>query len=233
MYGGLSNGLGLFHPDLKTNVYSRGDVNPRQLTLVPVDPTKVPIYQATSRFLGNMKEGYSKIAMGADVWDTVLRGIEQNGISRPLAGMAQLLEAAGREDRKVISTNQQGNMLMAHDLYSLNSLMRILGAKPLDEAVVNDTMFRHNTYRTADSARRKVLGEAIKNTILGGGELQPEQVNKFATEYARTGGKQSEFSAWMAHQYTNATVSQAEQMRRSIGNPMSTSMQTIMNDGEE
>ena len=171
--------------------------------------------------------------MGADVWSTVLRGIEQNGISRPLAGMAQVLEAAGREDKKVISTNQQGNMLMAHDLYSLNSLMRIAGAKPLDEAIVNDTMFRTNSYRTADAAKRKTLGEAVKNTILGGGNLSPEQVNDFADAYARTGGKQSEFGAWMANQYKNATVSQAEQMRRSISNPKSSALQIVMNGGPE
>jgi len=232
LYGGLSNGLGLFHPDLKTNIYSRGDINPRHVTLVPVDPSKVPIYQATERFLSNMKEGYSKVAVGGDVWSTMLRGIEQNGISRPLAGIAQILEGAGRDDKKVISTNQQGNMLMAHDLFSLSSLMRVAGAKPLDEAVVNDTMFRVNTYRTADAAKRKVLGEAVKQSILGGNLPDEEQINQFAHSYVRTGGKQSEFAAWMANQSKNATVSQAEQLRRKVGNPYSSSLQLIMKDGE-
>lgn len=233
LYGGLSNGLGLFHPDLKTNIYSRGDINPRHITLVPVDPSKLPMYQATERLLSNLKESYQKIAMGADVWSTFLRGVEQNGISRPLAGLAQVLEAVGRDDKKLISTNAQGNMLMAHDLVSLSSLMRLGGAKPLDEAIVNDTMFRINTYRSADAAKRKVLGEAVKLSILGGNPPDEEQVNEFADSYARTGGKQSEFAAWMANQYKNAQVSQAEQLRRKIGNPFSSSLQLIMNNGEE
>jgi hypothetical protein len=232
LYGGLSNGLGLFHPDLKTNIYSRGDINPRHVTLVPTDPSKVPIYQATERLLSTVKEGYQKVSMGADVWSTFLRGVEQNGISRPLAGMAQVLEAVGRDDKKVISTNQQGNMLMAHDLLSLSSLMRIGGAKPLDEAIVNDTMFRVNTYRSADAAKRKVLGEAVKLSILGGSVPDESQINEFAESYAKTGGKQSEFAKWMANQYTNATVSQAQQLRDKIGNPKSMSLQIIMNDGE-
>lgn len=232
LYGGLSNGLGIFHPDLKTNIYSRGDINPRQITLVPVDPSKVPIVQASSRFFGLIKESYSKISMGGDVWSTFLRGVEQNGVSRPLTGLAQILEGVGREDKKVISTNQQGNMLMAHDLLSLSSLMRLGGAKPLDEAIVNDTMFRINTYRTADAAKRKVLGEAVKQSVLGGGLPDEEQINQFAESYVRTGGKQTEFAAWMANQYKNATVSQAEQFRHKVGNKQSTILQTLMGEGD-
>lgn len=232
LYGGLSNGLGLFHPDLKTNVYSRGDINPRQLTLVPVNPADVPIVKATGKFFSLIKESYSKIQMGGDVWSTFLRGVEQNGVSRPLTGLAQVLEAAGRDDLKVISTNQQGNMMMAHDLNTLSSLMRILGAKPLDEAIVNDTMFRINTYKTADAAKRKVLGEAVKQSILGGGLPDEEQINEFAESYAKTGGKMTEFGAWMANQYSNANVSQAEKLRRKIGNPYATSLQRIMYGNE-
>ena len=231
LYGGLSNGLGLFHPDLKTNIYSRGDINPRHITLIPTDPSKTPIYQATERLLSNLKEGYTKVSMGGDIWTTFLKGVEQNGISRPLAGMAQILEAVGRDDKKVISTNQQGNMLMAHDLYSLSSLMRIAGAKPLDEAIVNDTMFRVNSYRTADAARRKVLGETIKNTILAGGNIDQEQVANFADAYARTGGSQAKFGAFYANQYKNANVSQAEQLRTSASGGKPIAMQVIMNGG--
>jgi hypothetical protein len=228
LYGGLSNGLSLFHPDLKTNVYTRGDINPRHVTLLPVDPTKIPIYQATERLLSNIKQGVTQTAMGANVWDTFLRGVEHNGVSRPLAGMAQVLEAIGRDDSKVISTSQQGNMLMAHDLYSLTSLMRITGAKPLDEAIVNDAMFRINTYRAADSAKRKNLAEGIRNTILGGGVPDENQINSFALAYAKTGGKQDEFANFMAHQYTATSISKAEQLRRNLSNPYSQSMQLLM-----
>jgi hypothetical protein len=233
LYGGLSNGLSLFHPDLKTNIYSRGDINPRHVTLVPLDPSKTPIYQATERLLKNTYEGMTQVAMGADVWGTFLRGIEQNGISRPLAGMAQILEAAGRPDNKVISSNQQGNMLMAHDLYSLSSLMRIAGAKPLDEAIVNDQMFRVNTWRSKDSEKRKQLAEGIKTSILNGQAPDAAQIEGFAEEYAKYGGKQTEFASFMANQYTKTSVSQAELLRRNTSSPYSKSMQLIMNGGEE
>jgi len=232
LYGGLSNGLSLAHPDLKINMYSRGDINPRHVTLLPVDPAKTPIYQATERFFSNMKEAYTKVSMGADVWSTFLRGVEQNGISRPLSGMAQVLEAAGRDDKKLISMNQQGNMLMAHDMWSLSSLMRIAGAKPLDEAVVNDAVYRINTYNTADAARRKVLAEGIKQSIVGGKEPDEAQVAEFAEAYARTGGKQDKFAQWYAGLYKNATVSQAEQLRQKGNSPHAQMLQLLMNGGE-
>lgn len=233
LYGGLSNGLSIFHPDLKTNIYSRGDINPRHITLVPVNPADTPIYQATSRLLKNMHDSFTQVSMGADVWGTFLRGIEQNGISRPLAGMAQVLEAAGRPDLKVVSTNQQGNMLMAHDLYSLTSLMRVAGAKPLDEAMVNDQMFRISVWRASDSAKRKQLAEGIKTSILNGQVPGPEQIEEFAYAYAKTGGKQSEFAQFMAAQYRNTNASQAEQLRKNLSSPYSQSLQLLMNGGEQ
>ena len=232
LYGGLSNGLSIFHPDLKSNIYSRGDINPRNLTLVPVDPTKIPIYSATERLFTQLSEGYKKVSMGADLWSTFLRGVEQNGISRPLAGMAQLLEAAGREDKKVITMNQNGNMLMAHDLWSLSSLMRLTGAKPLDEAIVNDQMFRINSWRTNDAAKRKALAEGVKQSIVGGREPDEEQMAKFAESYARTGGNQAEFVKTYAGWYKDATESQAAQLAAKVGSPYQATLQLLMNRGE-
>jgi hypothetical protein len=122
---------------------------------------------------------------------------------------------------------------MAHDLYSLSSLMRIAGAKPLDEAIVNDQMFRVNTWRSKDSEKRKQLAEGIKTSILNGQAPDAAQIEGFAEEYAKYGGKQTEFASFMANQYTKTSVSQAELLRRNTSSPYSKSMQLIMNGGEE
>ena len=233
LYGAASNALSIFHPDLKTNIYTRGDINPRHVTLVPMSPEHTPIYQATERFFSNLKNMYTRVEMGGDLWSTFLKGVEQNGISRPLAGMAQILNAAGRDDKKVISTNRQGNMLMAHDLASLMSLARVAGAKPLDEAIVNDQMFRYNTFRAADAAKRKALGETIKQTILSGKIPSEEQIAKFAEVYAKTGGNQSEFAAFMANQSAKAHTSQAEILRRRVDGPRTELLQLIMKGGTD
>lgn len=227
-YGALSNAGGLFHPDLKTNMYSRGDVNPRSLTIVPTDPAKVPIFQASARFFTNLKDGISQVGMGASVWSTMLRGLEHNGVSRPLAGMAQVLGAATNESGQVISTSNQGNILMAHGMMNWASASRLLGGKPLDESMVQDQMFRINTYRSYDADKRKSLSEAIKTTILGDGEPSQEQIDSFAETYAKHGGKQPEFAQFMTRQYKNASISQAEQLRTKLASPYSTQLQKIM-----
>ena len=232
-YGALSNTFSLFHPDLKINMYSRGDVNPRSLTLVPTDPAKVPIVQSSVRFFTNIKDSIEQNAMGASVWNTVLRSMEHNGVSRPLAGLAQVLGGFASPTGEVTATSNQGNLLMQHDLWSLASGVRMVGGKPLDEAMVQDQMFRVNTYRSHDAAKRKTLSEAIKTSILGGEEPAQEQIDKFAEVYAKTGGKQSEFSQFMARQYTNASMSQAEQLKNKLTNPYSQQLQRIMNDGSD
>lgn len=227
-YGALSNMLGVFDPSLKSNLYSRGDINPRSLTLVPTDPSKIPIYQATSRFFSNISEGVSQLAMGADLWPTVLRAVEHNGLSRPLAGMAQVFGGMTNESGKVIATNQQGNLLMAHDTYTLVSMGRMLGAKPMDESMMQDAMYRINSYRANDAAKRQGLGEAIKTNILSGGEIDQDQLDKFASAYAKYGGKQDEFNQFMARQYRNANTTQAEQLRQKLSSSYSSQVQQLM-----
>lgn len=227
-YGAMSNALGIFDPSLKTNLYSRGDVNPRSLTLVPTDPAKVPIVQATAKFFGNIKDSMSQLAMGAELWPTVLRAVEHNGLNRPLAGMAQVLGGMTNESGKVIATNAQGNILMNHDLVSMVSAARILGAKPMDESMVQEAMFRINSYRAHDAAKRQGLGEAIKTNILAGTEVSQENLNEFSSKFVAYGGKQEEFNQFMTRQYRNATVTQAEQLRARLTNGYSLHLQTLM-----
>jgi hypothetical protein len=228
MYGGLSNAMGLFHPDLKVNMYSRGDVNPRNITIVPTDPASVPIVQAATRMYQQIGEGLGKVGAGAPVWETFLRGLEQNGVSRPLAGLAQVLEGGTVGDGKVTALNPKGNITMSHDLLHLATLTRLAGGKPLDEALVNDAMFRINTYQAKDAKKRAELGEAIKISVLGGKGLSEEQTNDFAAKYARTGGKQENFAQFMAKQYQNVNTSQANQLRTNLSSSYATHLQRIM-----
>lgn len=227
-YGALSNMFSLIHPDLKTNLYTRGDINPRSLTIVPTDPSKIPIFQATASFFSNIKDMINQQAIGADMWPTFLRGLEHNSVSRPLAGLAQVLGGLSNESGKVISTNRQGNILMAHDLWSLTSLARLAGAKPLDESMVQDAMYRINAYRAYDAAKRSSLGEAIKTNILSSGTVDEDEIENYMNTYVRYGGKQEEFNRFMTRQYKNASVSQAEQLRSKLGSTHGMYLQQLM-----
>lgn len=228
MYGVASNVLGLLDPELKINLYTRGDINPRHLTIVPTDASQVPIVQASYKVFGNILNTMGQIAAGGDVSNTLLYGMEHNGISRPLAGLAQALKGLDNPLAASYSTSGKGNVIASNDLISLANLGRIAGGKPLDEAVALDAMFRQKAYAAKDQMKREVLGAKIKSTIVAGDVPTTEQMNTFMEEYAKAGGKQKQFNKWFTQLYKTANTSQINKMKADLGSSYGRSMQTIM-----
>lgn len=225
MYGVASNML--IDPDLKINLYSRGDINPRQLTVVPTNMADIPIVSSWARLTGAIKNSLSSVANGGDVWNSVLSGIEQQGLNRPLAGLARVSRGLGDEGVSY-STSGKGNIVSANDFYSLANLARLSGAKPFDEAVTQDAVYRIQAYQSVDKERREGLGKAVKSVIASGGEPTSEQMEQFIERYAKLGGKQEEFNKWYVAQIRAATTPQANKLVEKVGSPYSSYMQTVM-----
>lgn len=232
MYGMASNALGLLHPDLKINLYTRGDINPRHVTIVPTNPSSIPIVQATAKVFSNIFETAKKLQAGGDVSNTLLQGIEHNGLSRPLAGMAQTLQGLDNPLAASYSTSKRGNVIAANDFLSLTNLGRVVGGKPLDEAIALDATYRFKAYGLRDSKSRMLLGESIKSTMLAGDNPTTEQIEGFAEEYVSRGGRIEEFDSWMGQLYKTANNSQANKIQQSLTSPFTQSMQRLMG-GEE
>lgn len=232
MYGLASNALGLIDPELKVNLYTRGDINPRHVTVVPASPADIPVYQASVRFFSNILETASKLGAGGDVATAILQGIEHNGLSRPLAGLAQTLQGFNNPYQASYSTSNKGNVVAANDLLSLTNLARIVGGKPLDEAIALDATFRFKAYALKDSKKRTALGEAIKTTLIAGNSPTTEQIEEYAQKYAEAGGKQQQFGQWMAGLYKTANLSQANKLQQDLSSPFSKGMQVIMGGQE-
>ena len=228
MYGAASNMFGLLHPDLKVNLYTRGDINPRHVTIVPTDPASIPFIQATGKVMANLFDVAGKLGGGADVTTTLLQGLEHNGLSRPLAGLAQTLQAIDNPQQASYSTSKRGNVIGANDFLSLTNLARIAGGKPMDEAIAIDATYRYKAYSAKDSAKRDVLGESIKSTLIAGKNPTSEQVDKFAEEYAKIGGTQQEFGKWFMGLYKTANQSQVNEIQKNLKSPFSQSMQQLM-----
>lgn len=226
MYGLASNMF--LHPDLKVNMYVRGDINPRHVTVVPTNPADVPFINAQVKFFGNMFETFKKLGDNGNTASVFLQGLEHNGISRPLAGLAQTMQAFANPEELVYSTSKKGNIVGSNDLYSLMTLGRLLGGKPLDEAITQDAAYRVTAYSTHQSNKIASLGEVVKSTMIAGQMPDQEQVNSFMEQYVAAGGKQENFNKFMIRQMKNATKSQAEQMREALTKPYSKTLQEIM-----
>jgi len=231
-YGFGSNFLGVLHPDLKINLYTRGDINPRHVTLVPINPLHTPIYQAYAKFFGNMVETGKKMMGGADISTALLQGLEHNGISRPLAGLAQTIQGLNNPQQKSYSTSTRGNLVAANDFLSFANLTRIIGGKPMDEAIALDATYRFKSYGLEDAKRRHLLGQSIKTTMMAGETPSQEQMEEFAQKYAEIGGKANQFNSWVTGLYKDANLSQANAIAQHLNSPFSKSMKTLMG-GEE
>lgn len=224
---GLSSNMFL-HPDLKVNLYSRGDINPRSLTVVPTNVADVPIVGAMTKFYGAVMDTAARIGNGGDVGTSFLQGIEHSGINRPLAGVAQALEAFATPGGKSFSTTTKGDIVMQNDLMSLANLARMAGGKPLDEAVARDAIFRIQAYQSDTSKQLQKLGESVKSTLIAGGQPTQEQVDGFSGEYMKAGGKQENFSKFIHNASLNANASQANTLAEKLASPYSQQMQKIM-----
>jgi hypothetical protein len=221
LYGAASNLLG-------ANLYTRGDINPRQLTLIPVNPADIPIVTSITRVTQNLIETIKKAGGGGDITQVLLQGLEHNGLSRPLAGIAQTAQAFVGEGDKAFSTSKQGNMLYANDLFNIASAWRVLGSRPLDESIVNDAVYRISAYQASDRARRRTLAETVKSTAIDGGMPDLSQIEQFAAKYAETGGQQKNFNKWMLSQMQASTDLRANEIATDLKSPYSKNMQLIM-----
>lgn len=212
---------------IQTNIYSRGDINPRQLTIIPTNIADVPVVNAYSKLLGNVFNTLGKIKDGGNVWESFLQGLEHNGISRPLAGLAQLGQAT-TGNGQVFSTSNKGTILGSNDFMSLASLSRLVGGRPLDEAIINDGTYRIQAYEAAQKQARDNLTEAIKTTGIQGQQADSNQMTQFAAQYAATGGKQVEFNKYVMNAYKSANAPQSEVIMKQLASPFAQKMQILM-----
>ena len=223
MYGAPSN-------ILNASLFTRGDTNPRSWSVVPnpTNPSEIPFISSFAKVFEAIKGGINAQQGGETIWNSMLGSVEHLGMSRPLAGLAQVARGLTNPDLKVIATTKDGMITGSNDLVSFASLTRILGAKPLDEAIVTNGYFRIRAYAQKDAERREALGAQIKSQMANGAEIEDEAVGKFAEEYVKLGGKPTGFNQWWMNQYKNSTRTQAMQMVEKLDSPYARRMMEVL-----
>jgi hypothetical protein len=194
-------------------LYSRGDINPRHLSIIPINPVDIPAVQASIKVVDSVLGFAKNVSKGADLSDSFLFALEHHGLNRPLAGFAQVLQ--GR------STTSQGSLISAaNDMHttsmlaaiptrlgSFGGVARIMGAKPMDEAVVLSNMYRDKAYEAVDRARINELGVAVKTKLYANQAPTADEMESFMDSYARAGGRIENFSSTMQHWQRDANQS--------------------------
>jgi hypothetical protein len=123
-----------------------------------------------------------RVGNGAALWPAISQAVEHNGLSRPLAGLAQVVQG--------YTTTNQGSLLTAsQDFWNIATVSRLAGGKPFDESVALDALYRINAYRAADLSRIQDVGSAFKTSLIGGRTPTDQEVTDFAVRYAKAGGR--------------------------------------------
>jgi hypothetical protein len=210
-------------------LYSRGDLNPRHITLLPTSPDQVPFISAYSKLLGTMWKvagvqmgplSSGLIANGAPLPEAILFGLEHNGISRPLAGLAQAVQG--------YSTTGKANINAYNDLISLGTAWRLMGAKPVDEAVAVQQKFRQDQYQAYDEQKLEMLGEVVKMKVRSGEVPSDDEYMDLLDKYTARGGQIENFTKAMNRWTKDAEESVVNKLMEKNNSPRAQRMIEIM-----
>lgn len=216
----------------QAGLYGRGDINPRQISVLPVNPLEFPAISGAIGFIGNLLNMGDKLVKGGAVSETIMNGLEHNGLSRPLAGLGQMMQGfTTTGDGSLVAVTRpqfSDNNLGWNDIISGANVGRLLGARPLDEAITMDAMYRKAMYDAKDSTRIEALGSATKTYLYGQGQMPENSVQDFATKYAAAGGYIPRFGQEMMKWTQDANVSKANEIFRQLQKPGNQQMMMIM-----
>ena len=222
-------------------LYSRGDLNPRTLMGLPTQFQDIPAVSGSIKAVNSVIGFGSTLAKGGDVGNSLLLAMEHQGMSRPLAGLAQVL--SGR------TTTSKGDLIAASNELSVLAQMstlhpkdiveagtgvvtRLAGAKPFDTAVAVDQLWKQSTYKLEDKARIAELGEAVKTKLYNNQVPTDDEYQGFLTKYTAAGGVQRSFAQEMQRWMKNANHSVVNQMSEKLGRQGNQKLHTLMG-GEE
>lgn len=220
MYGAGSSLLGLIHPDLRVNLYSRGDLNPRQASIIPITPQDTALYSAVSKTVSNLGQLAQHISGGAGIANSLSFALEHNGVNRPLSGIGALLSGG--------QTTAKGTLLASYgdsDLSAFAILARVAGGKPLDDATAADALYRNNAYKAATASRINKVGENLRIAMQNG--ESPDMIG-FMQEYTKAGGDIKNFNRYVKRQFLTATNSQISTAAADMGSPQAESLSRLM-----
>lgn len=217
-------------------LYTRGDINPRHITVLPMpwNLQDIPVIGASIKLYDAVAGMGKQVIKGADVSDALLHGLEHQGWNRPLAGFAQLLAGRTTTSKGALvsaaSEMQTTSWLgaLAERTISLEGATRLMGARPMDEAVALNALYRQKKYDVLDRARIEALGQAVKTKLYGGEVPTDEELMDFMERYARSGGRIENFSRAMQTWSRDANVSIVNQLAGKLGTPRAQKLQTIM-----
>lgn len=194
MYGMASHAFG-FNVDM----FSRGDLQLRHNTVVPLNPLDWAVVGRTASIVSNIAQTATNLApdSGVPVGQALLQGLAHNGLYRPLQGVGALLmgEITSRSGQALNESRAWGE-----DTSLATIGARLLGSKPTAEAIAMDGMYRKTAYQASVTKKLGALGGQIQLKLNSGQEISGEDYSAFARGYETAGGTAQNFNKYWVSQ---------------------------------
>lgn len=193
MYGMASHAFG-FNVDM----FSRGDLQFRHNTVVPLNPLDWAVVGRTASVVGNIMSTADNIAGGdVPVSEALLQGLAHNGLYRPLQGVGALLagEVTTKSGQTLVESRGWGE-----DTAFASITARLLGSRPTAEAIAMDSMYRKAAYQASITKKLGEIGGQIQLKLKSDEPLSSEDYSGFAEKYEEAGGKLENFNKYWVSQ---------------------------------
>ena len=226
LYGGASNLLG-------ANLWTRGDTNPRNITGIPITPSDLAQVSYYGRALGAMKQWGDSILSGGNIKVSTLEAVAHANISRPLTGLSELALGARTTTGGTLET------AVGQDLLSWSSAVRLLGAKPMQEALTSEATYKFGIVRAKEQKELNDLAYALRTDMIADkGHISQDTISDYAKKYIEVGGHPQGFRKWYLANLAKATTPRAQLFANAIKkNPWAKTYQELaspdLSDGLE
>lgn len=226
LYGAASNLLG-------ANLWTRGDTNPRNITGIPITPSDLAQVSYYGKAFSALKQWGDSIMAGGNLKVSTLEAIAHANLSRPLTGLSELA-LGGRT-----TTGGTLETAVGQDLLSWSSAVRLLGAKPMQEALTSEATYKFGIIRAKEQKDMNDLAYAMRTDMIAGkGAVNQDAISAYAKKYVDIGGHPQGFRKWYLSNLAKATTPRAQLFAEAIKkNPWAKTYQELaqpdLSDGLE
>ena len=197
---------------LRADLSARGDMTPRYKAVIPTTVGDLPLVGAIVNTMSAVAENTYKGATGQQSFtQTVANTIIDSKLNRPLSGLMHVL--AGK------TTDSRSSLISTHDeMFSWGNAVRLAGAKPLDEARVNQAYWNLQNYRLKDRERTTNLRNMMKQEFQSNPEVMSngDWINSKYDSYIRAGGKGTNFDRFYQETVLQANTTFEQRLQVSV-----------------
>ena len=211
LYGAGSNVL-------DSALYTRGDLNPRNRFILPSKLDEIPAVNFLNGIKNIAVDTVMDVNNGASITTSLADNLAHSHINRPLTGIIEGIRGYSTTGHgKLAQRNEDANRYTADASFWKSNVARIMGARPLDEAIVRERVYRLSTYQRTAQNHITELGSAVDKELLATkGKLEQETVDRFLLRFIASGRQPQDFEHWFKIKVKRFNQDAIDRLERTI-----------------